>query len=149
VLISPVTKYTPPVNNDIKGLIDSVNDGSTSAFMWEWFTTKPWLDSGEVRFVRTPTEKTSQYLLKFTSSDRLCPHTVAVVVNRRTPLPRARPKRGRSHLPKLAHQLRYRVRFSGKQGIHQCPLHPEDLGISRGRYKGVTIRTCRFHAVLY
>jgi len=39
------------VNNDIKGLIDSVNGGSTSAFMWEWFTTKPWLDSGEVRFI--------------------------------------------------------------------------------------------------
>jgi len=39
------------VNNDIKGLIGSVNDGSTSAFMWEWFTTKPWLDSGEVRFI--------------------------------------------------------------------------------------------------
>lgn len=39
------------VNNDIRGLIDSVNDHSTAAFMWEWFTTKPWLDSGEVRFV--------------------------------------------------------------------------------------------------
>jgi len=45
------------VNNDIHGLIASVNDGSTSAFMWEWFTTKPWQDRGEVRFigsVRTP-----------------------------------------------------------------------------------------------
>ncbi|KAJ3995749.1 periplasmic binding protein-like II [Lentinula boryana] len=39
------------VNNDIRGLINSINDGSTSAFMWEWFTTKPWLDSGEVRFI--------------------------------------------------------------------------------------------------
>ncbi|KAJ3739161.1 hypothetical protein DFH05DRAFT_527873 [Lentinula detonsa] len=39
------------VNNDIQGLIHSINDGSTSAFMWEWFTTKPWLDSGEVRFI--------------------------------------------------------------------------------------------------
>ncbi|GAW09172.1 periplasmic binding II [Lentinula edodes] len=39
------------VNNDIRGLIDSVNDHSTAAFMWEWFTTKPWLDSGEVRFI--------------------------------------------------------------------------------------------------
>jgi len=39
------------INNDIRGLIDSVNDGSTSAFMWEWFTTKPWADSGEVRFI--------------------------------------------------------------------------------------------------
>ena len=39
------------VNNDIRGLINSVNDGSTSAFMWEWFTTKPFADAGEVRFV--------------------------------------------------------------------------------------------------
>lgn len=41
------------VNNDIRGLIDSVNDGTTSAFMWEWFTTKPFVDAGEARFVRT------------------------------------------------------------------------------------------------
>lgn len=40
------------VNNDIRGLIDSVNDASTSAFMWEWFTTKPFVDAGEARFVR-------------------------------------------------------------------------------------------------
>ncbi len=40
------------MNNDIRGLIDSVNDGSTSAFMWEWFTTKPFVDAGEARFVR-------------------------------------------------------------------------------------------------
>lgn len=39
------------VNNDIDGLISSVNDGSTSAFMWEWFTTKPFADAGKVRFV--------------------------------------------------------------------------------------------------
>ncbi|KAJ3541287.1 hypothetical protein NM688_g6109 [Phlebia brevispora] len=39
------------LNNDIRGLIDSVNDGTTSAFMWEWFTTKPYADSGEVKFI--------------------------------------------------------------------------------------------------
>ncbi|KAI0783655.1 periplasmic binding protein-like II [Abortiporus biennis] len=39
------------VNHDIERLVNSVNDGSTSAFMWEWFTTKPWLDSGKVRFI--------------------------------------------------------------------------------------------------
>ena len=40
------------VNNDIRGLIDSVNDGTTSAFMWEWFTAKPFVDAGQARFVR-------------------------------------------------------------------------------------------------
>ncbi|KIM80503.1 hypothetical protein PILCRDRAFT_822603 [Piloderma croceum F 1598] len=45
------------VKNDIDGLIASVNDGSTSAFMWEWFTTKPYTekggpdDTGTVRFI--------------------------------------------------------------------------------------------------
>ncbi|KIJ66974.1 hypothetical protein HYDPIDRAFT_174261 [Hydnomerulius pinastri MD-312] len=39
------------INNDIRGLINSVNDGSTSAFMWEWFTTKPFADAGECRFI--------------------------------------------------------------------------------------------------
>ncbi|KAK7033232.1 periplasmic binding protein-like II [Favolaschia claudopus] len=39
------------INNDIHGLIDSVNDGTTSAFMWEWFTTKPWVDDGKARFI--------------------------------------------------------------------------------------------------
>ena len=50
------------VNNDIRGLIDSVNDGSTSAFMWEWFTTKPFVDAEEARFVRT-----TPFLPKFPS----------------------------------------------------------------------------------
>ncbi|TFY81221.1 hypothetical protein EWM64_g2793 [Hericium alpestre] len=47
----PTDKLQFQVNNDIRGLIDSVNDGTTSAFMWEWFTTKPFLDAGEVRFI--------------------------------------------------------------------------------------------------
>ena len=63
--IFSVAKHDLPVNNDIKGLIGSVNDSSTSAFMWEWFTTKPWLDSGEVRFVRTLTKKNLSHMLKF------------------------------------------------------------------------------------
>ena len=47
------------MKNDIDGLIASVNDGSTGAFMWEWFTTKPYTmtggddDTGAVRFVRS------------------------------------------------------------------------------------------------
>ena len=43
--------YIRAVNNDIRGLLNSVEDGSTSAFMWEWFTTKPFVDAGEGRFV--------------------------------------------------------------------------------------------------
>ncbi|KAJ7475962.1 periplasmic binding protein-like II [Mycena latifolia] len=47
----PTEKLEFQINNDIRGLIDSVNDGSTSAFMWEWFTTKPFVDAGEARFI--------------------------------------------------------------------------------------------------
>ncbi|PWN24844.1 hypothetical protein BDZ90DRAFT_234788 [Jaminaea rosea] len=37
------------IQDSFQGLRDSVNAGSTSAFMWETFTTKPYFDSGEVR----------------------------------------------------------------------------------------------------
>ncbi|CAO1623205.1 unnamed protein product [Parajaminaea phylloscopi] len=37
------------VNDTFANLRNSVNDGSTSAFMWETFTTKPYFDSKEVR----------------------------------------------------------------------------------------------------
>ncbi|EIW57600.1 periplasmic binding protein-like II [Trametes versicolor FP-101664 SS1] len=47
----PTSDLSFQVNNDIRGLINSVNDGSTSAFMWEWFTTKPFADAGECRFI--------------------------------------------------------------------------------------------------
>ncbi|KAF7312432.1 hypothetical protein MIND_00256700 [Mycena indigotica] len=47
----PTNELKFKINNDIRGLIDSVNDGSTSAFMWEWFTTKPFVDAGEARFI--------------------------------------------------------------------------------------------------
>jgi hypothetical protein len=40
-----------PVNDNIRGLIDAVNANTTSAFMWEWFTTKPFVNAGQVRFV--------------------------------------------------------------------------------------------------
>ncbi|KAK1921679.1 hypothetical protein DB88DRAFT_498841 [Papiliotrema laurentii] len=39
------------VNGQFKPLRDSVNAGETSVFLWEWFTTKPYVDSGEVRFI--------------------------------------------------------------------------------------------------
>ncbi|KAI9636285.1 uncharacterized protein MKK02DRAFT_44989 [Dioszegia hungarica] len=39
------------VNGQFKPLRDSVNAGETSVFLWEWFTTKPFVDSGEVRFI--------------------------------------------------------------------------------------------------
>ncbi|RPD60126.1 periplasmic binding protein-like II [Lentinus tigrinus ALCF2SS1-7] len=47
----PTNELKFQVNNDIRGLINSVNDSSTSAFMWEWFTTKPFVDAGECRFI--------------------------------------------------------------------------------------------------
>lgn len=37
------------VLDTFKNLRDGVNDGRTAAFMWEWFTTKPYLS--EVRFI--------------------------------------------------------------------------------------------------
>lgn len=39
------------VEGQFKPLRESVNSGTTSIFLWEWFTTKPYVDSGEVRFI--------------------------------------------------------------------------------------------------
>jgi len=65
------------VNNTIQGLMDSVNAGTTSAFMWEWFTTKPWVDSGEVRFIGSvPTPWPSWMIAAHTSPERATPGAV-------------------------------------------------------------------------
>ncbi|KAF9787487.1 periplasmic binding protein-like II [Thelephora terrestris] len=70
------------VNNDIKGLISSVNDSSTSAFMWEWFTTKPWLDSGEVRFIGSvPTPWSSWLIAAHPSAERAPKEAVRSFLN--------------------------------------------------------------------
>lgn len=62
------------VNNDIHGLVFSVNNGSTSAFMWEWFTTKPWIDRGEARFIGSvPTPWPSWLIAAHPSPDRAPP----------------------------------------------------------------------------
>lgn len=42
------------VNDTFQNLRDGVNGKEpydTSCFMWEWYTTKPYVDSGEVRFI--------------------------------------------------------------------------------------------------
>lgn len=35
-LVSRLNQICQPVNDSFKNLRDSVNDGSTAAFMWEW-----------------------------------------------------------------------------------------------------------------
>lgn len=46
---NPETDLSFEVKGDFQNLRNSVNDGSTAAFMWETFTTKPFHDSGEIR----------------------------------------------------------------------------------------------------
>jgi len=46
-----IEKLDFQVNDTFKNLRDSVNEGTTSCFMWEWFTTKPYRDSDEVKFI--------------------------------------------------------------------------------------------------
>ncbi|KAI0043812.1 hypothetical protein FA95DRAFT_1627735 [Auriscalpium vulgare] len=70
------------VNNDIRGLLDSVNDGSTSAFMWEWFTTKPFVDAGEGRFIGSvPTPWPSWLIAAHPSPDRAPPDALRVFLH--------------------------------------------------------------------
>lgn len=47
-------------------LRNSINDGSTDAFLWEHFTTKPFVDSGEVRVIGEITTPWSCFMLAST-----------------------------------------------------------------------------------
>ncbi|KAF6757183.1 hypothetical protein DFP72DRAFT_891899 [Ephemerocybe angulata] len=71
------------VNNDIHGLIDSVNDGSTSAFMWEWFTTKPWVDQGKAKFIGSVPTPWPSWLI-VASPERADPAAVKDILQRLT-----------------------------------------------------------------
>ncbi|KAJ1307539.1 hypothetical protein OPQ81_001636 [Rhizoctonia solani] len=65
------------VNNNLQGLITSINGGTTSAFLWEWFTTKPHLDSGEVRFIGSvPTPWPSWLIAAHPSPERAEPNAL-------------------------------------------------------------------------
>jgi len=52
-------KVTGPFNE----LRASVNNGDTAAFMWEYFTTKPFVDSGEVRLIGEITTPWSCFMI--------------------------------------------------------------------------------------
>ncbi|KAG8983399.1 hypothetical protein FRB90_006060, partial [Tulasnella sp. 427] len=61
------------VCDNIDGLVEAVNNGTCSAFLWEWFTTKPWVDRDEVRFIGSvPTPWPSWMIAAHTSPER-CP----------------------------------------------------------------------------
>ncbi|KAG0361960.1 hypothetical protein BGZ54_008839 [Gamsiella multidivaricata] len=53
--------------NTFQHMRDSVNDGSTDAFLWEKFTTKPYHDSREVRLVDTITPPWPAFMIAASS----------------------------------------------------------------------------------
>ncbi|KAF9417886.1 hypothetical protein BGZ94_009833 [Podila epigama] len=61
------------VLNTFKHMRDSVNDGSSDAFLWERFTTKPYHDSKEVRSVDTITPPWPAFMIA--ASTRHLPRT--------------------------------------------------------------------------
>ncbi|KAF8311087.1 hypothetical protein DL93DRAFT_2083800 [Clavulina sp. PMI_390] len=85
-----VKKMEFKINNDIHGLNTSVNDDTTSAYMWEWFTTKPWADRGEVRFIGSvPTPWPSWMIAAHPSQDRAPTQAVISFLERLTGFVRA------------------------------------------------------------
>jgi hypothetical protein len=69
------------VNKDIDGLIESVNDGTSGAFLWEWFTTKPFADEGKVRFIGSVLTPWSAWsIAAHTSPERADPDKVRAFV---------------------------------------------------------------------
>ncbi|CAE6431825.1 unnamed protein product [Rhizoctonia solani] len=64
------------VNNNLQGLIQRklIRFIGCSAFLWEWFTTKPHVDTGEVRFIGSvPTPWPSWLIAAHPSSERAEP----------------------------------------------------------------------------
>jgi ABC-type nitrate/sulfonate/bicarbonate transport system substrate-binding protein len=51
------------VVGSLQDLRDSVSSGDTAAFMWEYFTTKPFVDSEEVKFIGELTTPWSCFML--------------------------------------------------------------------------------------
>lgn len=119
--------YSSIVNNDIRGLLNSVNDGSTSAFMWEWFTTKPFVDAGEGRFVSIGSS--SQF---FDQSDPcpdwFCPDAMAILVNCGSSRPRT--NRRYQDLPLWSHRVRHQVRQREQQSWSQCGIYRGEVRLS-------------------
>lgn len=60
--------------DSFENLRNSVNDGSASCFLWEWYTTKPFADSGEVRFIGSMPTPWPSWLIAANPSSKTNPH---------------------------------------------------------------------------
>ena len=110
--------------------------------MWEWFTTKPFVDAGEARFVRrllsrrpragrrSPTAFLSDVV------DRLRAHALAVLADRRAP--DARTRRCAAAVPRCAVGVRALVRRArgprARRRGHR--IHQGQVRLSRGGRRG-------------
>ncbi|PVG04360.1 periplasmic binding protein-like II [Serendipita vermifera] len=69
-----VKKFKFKVNTTLDSLVESVNDGSTSSFLWEWWTIKPYADDKQVRVIGSvPTPWPSWMIAAHTSPKRAPP----------------------------------------------------------------------------
>ncbi|KIS71999.1 uncharacterized protein UMAG_00422 [Mycosarcoma maydis] len=65
------------VNDTFQNLRDGVNGkegAQTSCFMWEWYTTKPYVDSGELRFIGNVPTPWPSWTIAASSNTALAPH---------------------------------------------------------------------------
>ena len=131
------------MNNDIHGLIASVNGSSTSAFMWEWFTTKPFLDRGDVRFVRQQNLLRFYRTLTFISIshdrariDRVGPHAMAILAHRRAPIAHTCTANGPPTVPCGSNSLRSLLRCAFQPHFDRSRVHLGQVRVPRGGYKG-------------
>lgn len=51
---SALTEENFKVQGGFESLMAGVQSGSTDIFLWEVFTTKPWFDSGDLKYVSPP-----------------------------------------------------------------------------------------------
>lgn len=129
--------HASTVNNDINGLISSVNDGSTSAFMWEWFTTKPFADAGDVRFV-SRRQCFQDAWVDARDEDWFCPNAMAFVVNRRSFFCGAGAWGGRATFPRKFDNVCSTIWFGRKSCRGRRWFYHGEIWLSRRRYQGKT-----------
>ncbi|KAI9018157.1 hypothetical protein DFJ74DRAFT_634555 [Hyaloraphidium curvatum] len=91
------------VAKDWEGMRKSIAEGKGKAMMWEYFTTKPWYDSGELRHLDTLTPPWPAFLLASTPSaiSRLTPTVVTTFLSALTELTAAFKKGGASSIAHL------------------------------------------------
>lgn len=109
--------------------------------MWEWFTTKPWIDRGEARFVSPASMRYVQsalpvYPSNASSSDRVGANAMAVLDDRGAPVAGALRPRRAARVPRHADDVRPGFRLTWETEPRKRRVHQAAVWIPGDRHQG-------------